>query len=171
MGELLSDSIALIRNREDDVGGITGESDIAENIKDIVLKYSLEDNPILLLGETGVGKSHAAELIHKFSGRKGKFITAYLPAIQESLFESEMFGHKKGSFTGAIADKRGLIDEAKGGTIFLDEISEIPISFQTKLLRFIETKKYYRLGESVEQKTDVRIVAATNKELDNRLNK
>jgi transcriptional regulator with PAS, ATPase and Fis domain len=104
-------------------------------------------------------------LIHRYSGRKGEFITINTPGIPENLFESEIFGHKKGAFTGAVSDKEGFVDEAAEGTLFFDEISEVPVSFQAKLLRFIETKKYQVLGDSVEREADVRIITATNKNL------
>jgi transcriptional regulator with PAS, ATPase and Fis domain len=165
MGQLLEEMIEQIKENQSPFGGITGASEEIGNIRELVLKYSLEEEPILLLGETGIGKSHIAELIHKYSGRKGKFLTIHTPGIPESLFESELFGHKKGAFTDAGSDKKGFVDEARGGTLFFDEISEVPVSFQAKLLRFIETRKYVVLGESTERKADVRIVAATNKVL------
>ena len=165
LGGLLGEMVEQIRKNEVDTGGITGTSEEIEKIRDLALKYSLEEEAILLHGETGSGKSHIAELIHKFSGRKGKFFTVNTPGIPANLFESEIFGHKKGAFTDARSDKKGFVDEASGGTLFFDEISEVPLSFQVKLLRFIETKKYNVLGESGEKAADVRIVAATNKDL------
>lgn len=165
LGDLLGELIADIKTKERDTGGISGVSDPINGIREKVLSYSLDDNPVLLLGETGVGKSRTAELIHEYSGRKGKFITAHMPTFQEALFESELFGHVKGSFTGAVNDKKGLIEEADGGTLFLDEISEIPVSFQTKLLRFIETGKYLKVGDTSEKIADIRIVSASNRDL------
>jgi transcriptional regulator with PAS, ATPase and Fis domain len=165
LGELLGEMINMIRMNGKEKGRITGKSEDIERIREQVLRYSLEDAPVLLLGETGVGKSHIAELIHRYSGRKGRFVTIHTPAIPDTLFESEVFGHKKGAFTDAKSDKSGLVEEAEQGTLFFDEISEIPISFQAKLLRFIETRKYLVLGEPTERQTDVRIVAATNKNL------
>jgi len=165
LGNLLGELITEIKKKETGSGGISGKSEPIKEIRKKVLQYSLDDNSVLLLGETGVGKSRTAELIHLYSGRKGKLITAHMPTFQESLFESELFGHVKGSFTGAVSDKKGLIEEASEGTLFLDEISEIPLSFQTKLLRFIETKKYLKVGETSERSANVRIVSASNKEL------
>jgi transcriptional regulator with PAS, ATPase and Fis domain len=166
LGELLGEMINLIiLKSESEIKGITGNSEMITKIKEKVLKYSLEENPLLLLGETGVGKNHVAELIHRYSGRKGKFVTIHTPGIPDNLFESEIFGYKKGAFTDAKGDKKGLVDEAAGGTLFFDEISEVPIPFQAKLLRFIESQKYLALGESVERQADVRILAATNKDL------
>jgi transcriptional regulator with PAS, ATPase and Fis domain len=165
LGELLGETIRNIKKSEQSVDGISGNSRLIQNIRKLVLNYSLEDDPVLLVGETGVGKSHIAELIHKYSGRTGKFVVVDVPTINENLFESEIFGHKRGSFTGAMADKKGLVAEAEEGTLFLDEISEVPVSFQAKLLRLIETRKYRVLGETVEREADVRIVAATNRNL------
>lgn len=165
MGWLLGEVIADIKKSGSGSGGISGTSKQINKIRDHVLKYAIEEEPVLLLGETGSGKSHIAELIHRYSGRKGNFFTINTPGIPANLFESEIFGHKKGAFTDASTDRRGYIDAAKGGTLFFDEIAEVPISFQAKLLRFIETKKYIVLGESVEKEADVRIVAATNIDL------
>jgi transcriptional regulator with PAS, ATPase and Fis domain len=105
-------------------------------------------------------------LIHQNSGREGNFVTVNTPGIPENLFESELFGYKKGAFTGAHENKNGLVAEANHGTLFLDEISEIPLSFQAKLLRFIDKKKYTILGEPSEKFADVRIIAATNQKLE-----
>lgn len=165
MGELLGNMIEDIKKSGNDTEGIIGDSDHMQQIRETVAKYSLEEEPILLVGETGVGKSHVAELIHRYSGRRGRFVTAEITSINESLFESIMFGHKKGAFTSAYTDRKGLVQDAEKGTIFFDEIAEVPISLQAKLLRFIETKKYRVLGEFEERDADVRIVAATNKNL------
>jgi len=171
LGELLGDTIQQIIRNEKDTGGITGNSEKIEKIRELALKYSMEEDPVLILGETGVGKSHVAELIHRFSGRPGKFIVINTPSVSEQLFESVMFGHKKGAFTDAKFDKKGAVTEAEGGTLFIDEISEIPAALQAKLLRFIETKKFQVLGESLERNADVRILAATNRELQSAIEK
>ena len=165
MGELLEKMIEKVLDGENESEGITGVSPAIKKIKEMVVKYSLEDEPVLLVGETGVGKSHIAELIHRYSGRNGKFVVAEITSINENLFESTLFGHKKGSFTDAVKDKIGLVQDADKGTLFIDEIFEIPIQYQAKLLRFIDKKKYRTLGEPEEKETDVRIVAATNKDL------
>jgi len=164
LGELLCEVFHYIRKRSG-FKEITGVSDSAGVIRDLVLKYSVEDEPVLLTGETGSGKTHIAKLIHNYSGRRGVFVVINTPSIQESLFESTLFGHKKGSFTDAISDKKGLVGDAEGGTLFFDEISEVPISSQSKLLRFIDTKRYRVLGENKEREADVRIIAATNRDL------
>jgi transcriptional regulator with PAS, ATPase and Fis domain len=145
--------------------GITGSSEKIHFVKSLVAEYSLINEPILLKGETGTGKNHIAELIHQYSGRTGKFKVINTPGIPESLFESEMFGHKKGAFTDASSDKKGMIQEAEGGTLLIDEITEIPISIQTKLLRFVDTNKYTVLGDPGEKTANVRIIAATNKDI------
>jgi len=170
LGNLLKDSIQIIRKKEKDIGGISGKSKKIKEIRDTVLKYAIEEESVLLLGETGVGKTHIAELIHIYSGREGNFITVNTPGIPDTLFESEIFGHQKGAFTDARADKKGLISEANGGTLFFDEISETPISFQAKLLSFVDTKKYRVLGDSKERMADVRIIAATNLDLKKAIN-
>lgn len=165
IGLLLQDIAKKIEINSSDTGGISGVSESVRHIRELVMTYAIEEEPVLLLGETGSGKSHIAELIHKYSGRPGKFVTVNTPTISENLFESALFGHKKGSFTDARYDKKGFVDEAQGGTLFLDEISEVPISFQSKLLRFIEKQKYNVLGETAERTADVRIIAATNMDL------
>lgn len=165
LGNLLGDVIQQIQSHQEDTGGISGTSSAIKEIRERVITYSLEEEPVLLLGETGVGKSHIARLIHRFSGRKGPFIIVNTPAIPENLFESEIFGHKKGAFTGASENKKGLVEEAQGGTIFFDEIAEVPATFQAKLLQFIESRCYRVLGDSKERQADVRILAATNRDL------
>lgn len=163
LGELLEQVMTTIREAE--VYGISGSSRAVEEIRNLVVKYSLEEEPVLLSGATGVGKNHIAELIHRYSGRKGKFVIVDTPNIDQHLFESKLFGHKKGSFTDARFDKTGLVEEAERGTLFFDEVTEVPLEIQAKLLRFIDTRKFYILGESTEKQADVRIIAATNKDL------
>jgi Nif-specific regulatory protein len=125
------------------------------------------DLPVLILGETGTGKGMIARLIHLKSRRRDKrFLTINCGTIPETLLESELFGHKKGSFTGAISDKRGLLEEAGGGTVFLDEITNTSLAFQAKLLEAIEEKTIRRVGETVTRKIDVRFLFATNRDLE-----
>lgn len=165
MGELLGECIIGIVSDRRPLTEISGVSPATERIRELILKYSLENDPILLLGETGVGKSHIAQVIHSHSGRKGRFLTVNTPAIPENLFESEIFGHKRGAFTDAKNDRPGAIETAEGGTLFFDEIADIPLSFQAKLLHFLETRRYSVLGESRERRADIRIIAATNRDL------
>jgi DNA-binding NtrC family response regulator len=117
--------------------------------------------------ETGTGKEVMAQYIHSNGPRAGKpFVGCNLTAIPETLVESELFGYVKGAFTGADRNKKGFVEAAEGGTLFLDEIGELAPSIQLKLLRFLETRQYYRVGESTPKTSDVRIIAATNKELE-----
>ena len=165
LGELLSYTIKKVSTSNSHGGGISGGSPTAQTLREMVLKFAIEEEPVLLTGETGVGKSHIAELIHGYSGRMGKFVVAEITSVNENLFESIMFGHKKGAFTDAKEDRQGLVDYAKGGTLFIDEVAEVPAAFQSKLLRLIDTKKYRVLGELQEREADIRIVAATNRDL------
>jgi DNA-binding NtrC family response regulator len=122
---------------------------------------------VLLTGESGTGKEVFARLIHDWSPRSGgPFITVNCGAIPEGLIESELFGHEKGSFTGAIGERKGFFEAAKGGTIFLDEIGEMPLVAQVKLLRVLETGKFTRVGSTAERTSDARVIAATNRDLE-----
>ncbi len=122
---------------------------------------------VLIEGETGVGKELVADFIQKNSDRKDKpYIKLNCAALSEELIESELFGHAKGSFTGAVKDRTGMVEAAEGGTIFLDEIGEMPMLMQAKLLRLLQNREYYRLGENQIRKSDVRIIAATNRNLE-----
>jgi transcriptional regulator with PAS, ATPase and Fis domain len=165
LGEILGSLVGRTREKETETGGIAGTSDVAKKIRKLIDIYSMNDEPLLITGETGTGKTHIAELIHNCSGRNGKFVVVNTPTIPENLFESELFGHKKGAFTNASYDKKGLVEEAEGGTLLIDEITEVSVALQAKLLRFIETGKFTRLGETSERPADVRIIAATNKDL------
>jgi len=118
MGELLEEMVDQIKESEIKMGGITGESEEIKHIRELVLKYSLEEKPVLLLGETGIGKSHIAELIHKYSGRKGRFITINTPGIPHTLLESEIFGHKKAHLQMPGLIKKGLLKRQKEGPYF-----------------------------------------------------
>ena len=130
-------------------------------------RIAAADLPVLITGETGVGKENAAYAVHHWSKRKGDFFPVNCAAIgPESLVDSELFGHEKGAFTGATAAKAGLFESAAGGTVFLDEVGELPLAIQAKLLRALENKKITRLGDSRERAIDVRLVAATNRSLE-----
>lgn len=146
--------------------GLIGQSEPFIKACQNAYKYAKEDKNILLLGETGTGKELFAQMIHKISGRKGNFVPFNCVETSETLFESELFGHKRGSFTGAINDRDGLCKIAQNGTLFLDEIGDIPQNLQIKLLRFLENKKYRPLGSDKEEEADVRFVFATNRNLE-----
>ena len=150
IGKIMAEMLRWMNTDVTDPGNIAGTSRAMDAVKKWVVKYAVEEEPVLLLGDTGVGKSHIAALIHRYSGRTGKFVVADSTTINENLFESEVFGHRRGAFTGAVSNKKGLIQEADGGTLLIDEIAEVPLSFQAKLLRFIETRKYRILGEPCE---------------------
>jgi DNA-binding NtrC family response regulator len=121
---------------------------------------------VLLIGESGTGKEVFAQLLHDLSGRSGPFVTVNCGAIPEGLIESELFGHEKGAFTGAIGQRKGFFEAAQGGTLFLDEIGEMPLALQVKLLRVLETGTFTRVGSTASLSTDARIIAATNRDLD-----
>ncbi len=121
---------------------------------------------VLIIGDSGTGKEVFAELIHDLSDRKGPFVTVNCGAIPEGLIESELFGHEKGSFTGATGQRKGFFEAAQDGTLFLDEIGEMPLALQVKLLRVLETGTFTRVGSTTLQKTNARIVAATNRDLE-----
>ena len=132
----------------------------------MVEKFAKTDNSILIWGESGSGKELIAEAIHKISNRKDKkFVAVNAGVFAQELFSSEFFGYQKGAFTGASKDKIGFIEEANHGTLFLDEIGELPLGIQVKLLRVLQEEEFYRLGSTKNIKVDVRIIAATNKNL------
>ncbi len=142
------------------------KSNAMEKLLSTVKIFAKSDAPILITGESGTGKEVIAKYIHKASERTGKFIPVNCTSIPENLFESELFGHEKGAFSGAIKAKPGLIEESDNGTLFLDEIGDLPLPLQTKLLRFLQEKEIRRIGSLNTKKVDVRIVAATNRDLE-----
>jgi transcriptional regulator with GAF, ATPase, and Fis domain len=151
---------------------IIGNSAEMKKVMNLVHKVVDNNVPVLLQGESGTGKELIARTIHKLGSRHThKFIAQYCGALPETLLESELFGYKKGAFTGAHADKPGLLEAAHKGTFFLDEIGEVPLSTQTKLLRFLEEGIIRRLGDTKERKINVRIISATNKNLDAEVSK
>jgi len=134
---------------------------------DQVARAAASSINVLVLGETGVGKEVLARAVHNLSARKaGPFIALNCAALTESLLQSELFGHEKGAFTGALQARAGLLETAAGGTVFLDEIGELPLSIQTKLLRALENRKVLRVGARAEREIDVRFVAATNRDIE-----
>ncbi|MBE0432626.1 sigma 54-interacting transcriptional regulator [candidate division WOR-3 bacterium] len=145
---------------------LIGESAAIQEIRSAIEKVAVTDSTILITGETGCGKSIVARIIHQRSPRRGgRFVSVNCGGLPDTLFESELFGYKRGAFTGAHSDKLGLFEEANGGTLFLDEISNAPMATQGKLLEAIETKKIRRLGDTSVRKMDVRLISATNQDL------
>jgi two-component system response regulator HupR/HoxA len=149
---------------------IVGRSAAMQKVFEILERVSDSPVTVLILGETGTGKELIAKAIHYNSSRRDKkFLVQNCGALTDNLLESELFGHKKGSFTGAIADKKGLFEEAEGGTVFLDEIAETSPAMQIRLLRVLQEGEVKRVGENEQRKVDVRVLAATNKDLEQRV--
>ena len=152
---------------EADFAGIVGQSPTLREVLDLVEMVAPSDSSVLLLGETGTGKELIARAIHDRSRRKNRtLVKINCAAIPRGLLESELFGHERGAFTGAIAQKTGRIELADQGTLFLDEIGDIPLELQPKLLRILQEREFERLGSTRTKKVDVRVVAATHRNLE-----
>src|ERR1700734_869161 len=152
-------TVQEIKNRS----RIIGNSPLLDRAIDIARQVAATDLSVLITGESGTGKEVFPQIIHQLSPRKhNQYIAVNCGAIPEGTIDSELFGHEKGSFTGAHEARKGYFEVADGGTIFLDEVGELPLATQARLLRVLETKEYIRVCSSKVQKTDVRIVAATN---------
>src|SRR6476620_3526692 len=146
--------------------GIIGNSPALNYALQVAVQVSNTDLTVLIAGESGVGKEAFSQIIHSLSARKhNPFIAVNCGAIPEGTIDSELFGHEKGSFTGALDSRKGYFETVSGGTIFLDEIGEMPLGTQARLLRVLETGEFIRVGSSKVQKTDVRVIAASNKDL------
>lgn len=150
---------------------VSGKSDKITAAKEMAARVASTDVPVLLLGETGTGKELFAQAIH-FAGERQKesFVAINCSAISKELLESEMFGYKAGAFTGAVKNKKGLFEESNNGTLFLDEIGELELSLQAKLLRVLETNEFIKPGDTKPTKVNVRIIAATNRDLNSEIN-
>ena len=154
--------LQLLKNRF----GIIGNAPALNHALNVASQVANTDLSVLINGESGVGKEVFSQIIHSMSSRKhNSFIAVNCGAIPEGTIDSELFGHEKGSFTGAVESRKGYFETVNGGTIFLDEIGEMPLGTQARLLRVLETGEYIRVGSSKVQKTDVRVIAATNKDL------
>ncbi len=156
---------------KEDCFGYVAELDSAnpamKKVLETLRQVADTDVSVLILGESGTGKGVAARMVHQCSKRaKGNFVTVNCPSLSAELLESELFGHKRGAFTGATENKLGRVDQAENGTLFLDEIGDVPLTLQPKLLRFIQDREYERVGDPVTRQANVRIVAATNRNLD-----
>ena len=146
--------------------GIIGNSELLNRALEIALRVAPTDLTVLVTGESGVGKEFFPQVIHSASARKhNKYVAVNCGAIPEGTIDSELFGHEKGAFTGAVDSRKGYFEEADGGTIFLDEVGELPLSTQVRLLRVLQTGEFIRVGSARVQKTNVRVVAATNNNL------
>ena len=145
---------------------VLGESAAVKDAIAMAKKVALTNTSVLLLGETGTGKEVFAQAIHHGSNRRSKnFVAFNCSTFSKDIVESELFGHKQGAFTGAVKDQKGLIEEANGGTLFLDEIGEMPLELQAKLLRILEVGEFIKLGDTKPTRSDFRLIAATNKDL------
>ena len=158
-------------NLKHNITSIIGKSSKLSEVTELIKQVAPAKATVLITGESGTGKELAAQALHSLSGRKGAFIPIHCAALPSNLLESELFGHEKGSFTGAIELKMGRFEAADNGTIFLDEIGEIDQSIQVKLLRVLETKMFERIGSTIPIETTARIVAATNKNLEEMVKK
>ena len=144
-----------------------GRAPAVSAVRDLIEKVRDTDAPVFIWGESGTGKELAARIIHAPGRRRsGQFVAVNCGAIPENLLESELFGNARGSFTGAVRDKAGLVEEAHGGSFFLDEIGDLPLSLQAKLLRVLEERRIRRVGETRPRPVDVRFISATNKDLE-----
>ena len=165
-GELVKKDENIAYNKNLKNAGYFGANIKMSEVMQIIEKVAPLTSTVLIYGETGTGKERAAKAVFEKSLRKDKpFVVLNCAALQESLMESELFGHEKGSFTGAIKDKQGLVELADKGTLFLDEIGELGLNLQAKLLRLLEQGEYRRVGSTVTKKTDIRVIVATNKDL------
>lgn len=157
-----SQELQKLKNKYDIIGNDAGLNHALE----MAVAVAPTDLLVLVTGESGVGKENIPKIIHQNSLRKnGKYFAVNCGAIPEGTIESELFGHEKGSFTGAVSERKGYFEEANGGTLFLDEVGELPLPYQAKLLRVLQSGEYTRVGSSKVNKTDVRVIAATNVDL------
>lgn len=166
IAELEQERLTLPPEAEEEIEEMIGTSERIRRIFTTIRKVATTDVPVLIIGESGTGKELTAKAIHERSARKeGPFVTINCGAIPETLLESELFGHEKGAFTGAVQQKKGKLEYAQGGTLFLDEVGELPLSLQVKLLRFLQDQTLERVGGRQKIHVDARIIAATNIDL------
>jgi len=165
--------LLYLRSELDNIKGkLWGESESIKKIRDTISLVSGTDSPVLICGESGTGKELVARSIHRASSRKeGPFVSINCAAVPKDLFESEFFGHEKGSFTGAVSRQIGKLEIADNGTLFLDEIGELPLGMQAKFLRVLQDKQFNRIGFSKDIRSDFRVISATNRDLPKLLDK
>ena len=160
-GGIDADTAATLRGPR-----LLGSSAVMEQLREMIGRVARSQAPVHICGESGTGKELVARMIHESGARReGQFVAVNCGAIPTELMESELFGHKRGSFTGAVADKKGLVQSAEGGTLFLDEVADLPLHMQVKLLRVVQEKSVRPVGEAREETVDVRILSATHKNL------
>jgi two-component system, NtrC family, response regulator PilR len=162
----LSSSASSDNSSDPSAARLIGHSTVMEQLREMISRVSRSQAPVHIYGESGTGKELVARMIHESGARReAPFVAVNCGAIPTELMESELFGHKRGSFTGAVADKKGLVQTAEGGTLFLDEVADLPLHMQVKLLRVVQEKTVRPVGESREETVDVRILSATHKNL------
>ncbi|MBN2755197.1 MAG: sigma-54-dependent Fis family transcriptional regulator [Candidatus Goldbacteria bacterium] len=169
--KIKEDKNLYVSQQDSAFGEIAGTSPEINSIKTSISKIAANDVTVLITGETGTGKELIAYTIHKLSGRKGPFVPVHCAAYAKGVIESELFGHEKGAFTGADKLRRGRIETAQDGTLFLDELGDIPLDIQVKLLRVLENKTYERVGGSKSLSTNARVLCATNRNLEELIKK
>lgn len=160
----LNDELNNLRTNQ--YGGIIGRSEEMQQVFSMVEKLKNLDTSVTIVGESGTGKELVARAIHNMGERKNRqFVALNCAAVPEGLLEEELFGHKRGSFTGAVADRRGKLEAAQGGTLFLDEIGDMSLNLQSKLLRVLQEREYTPVGSNEVKRLDIRVIAATNQDL------
>ncbi len=168
--EELKDDARRLKAELDSGRNMVGESDPMRAVYQLISRVSPSDSTVLILGESGTGKELAARAIHNLSRRAEKpFVAINCAGLSDTLLESDLFGHEKGAFTGAVAQKKGKLEVADGGTVFLDEMGELPLALQAKLLRVLQTREFERVGGTRTIKVDIRLIAATNRDLEEAL--